>query len=584
MAFEKYYQSELQFLRELGDEFARAHPAAAHYLSGPTKDPDVERMLEGFAFLSARVRQKLDDEFPEITHGLFRLLWPHYLRPLPSMAMVEFAPVMQALRQTQVIPRGAEVRSIEVEGTACRFRTTQPVTIHPLSLDEAAIEMRSNGASRLRLGFRLHNQARLADLGLDRLRLQLAGAPEVSRALYRHLCRDVEEVRVASGAAAPDDPRARFARIAIAPAGFADDEALLPWPAASPPGYRLLQEYVVLPEKFLAVDLAGLAPLAVLDAADRFTVDVRFDRALAPALRPTRDDLRLYTVPVVNLFAHEADPIRVDGSQHEYRVRPAGAEPLHHEVFTVDRVRAYAPGTGEGLDLPDFYDFTDAGEGAPPSWFLRQRPAVVDDRLDSWIAFVDPDGQPVPLEAETVAMEITCTNRRLPEALRPGDIRVPSDSSPAFVQFRNLGVPTPSGAPSLGDDLPWRLVSHLALNYTPLASVEALRGVLQLYLAGIERDPRALRAHHRRLEGIAAVRSEPVEALVDGALLRGTAITLDVLEDHFTNDGDLYLFATLVNEFLSLHATLNTFTQVTVQGLQKGETLSWPHRIGRDSL
>lgn len=584
MAFEKYYQSELQFLRELGDEFARAHPAAAHYLSGPTKDPDVERMLEGFAFLSARVRQKLDDEFPEITHGLFRLLWPHYLRPLPSMAMVEFAPVMQALRQTQVIPRGAEVRSIEVEGTACRFRTTQPVTIHPLSLDEAAIEMRSNGASRLRLGFRLHNQARLADLGLDRLRLQLAGAPEVSRALYRHLCRDVEEVRVASGAAAPDDPRARFARIAIAPAGFADDEALLPWPAASPPGYRLLQEYVVLPEKFLAVDLAGLAPLAVLDAADRFTVDVRFDRALAPALRPTRDDLRLYTVPVVNLFAHEADPIRVDGSQHEYRVRPAGAEPLHHEVFTVDRVRAYAPGTGEGLDLPDFYDFTPAGEGAPPSWFLRQRPAVVDDRLDSWIAFVDPDGQPVPLEAETVAMEITCTNRRLPEALRPGDIRVPSDSSPAFVQFRNLGVPTPSGAPSLGDDLPWRLVSHLALNYTPLASVEALRGVLQLYLAGIERDPRALRAHHRRLEGIAAVRSEPVEALVDGALLRGTAITLDVLEDHFTNDGDLYLFATLVNEFLSLHATLNTFTQVTVQGLQKGETLSWPHRIGRDSL
>lgn len=584
MPFEKYYQSELQFLRELGDEFARAHPAAAHYLSGPTKDPDVERMLEGFAFLSARVRQKLDDEFPEITHGLFRLLWPHYLRPLPSMAMVEFAPVMQALRQTQVIPRGAEVRSIEVEGTACRFRTTQAVTIHPLSLDEAGIEMRSNGAARLRLTFRLHNQARLADLGLDRLRLHLAGAPEVGRALYRHLCRDVEEVRVTSGAAALDDPRTRFARIAIAPAGFADDEALLPWPAASPPGYRLLQEYVVLPEKFLAVDLTGLAAIAALDAADRFTVDVRFDRALAPALRPTRDDLRLYTVPVVNLFAHEADPIRVDGSQHEYRVRPAGAEPLHHEVFTVDRVRAYAPGTGEGLDLPDFYDFTPAGEGAPPSWFLRQRPAVVDDRLDSWITFVDPDGRPVPLEAETVAMEITCTNRRLPEALRPGDIRVPSDSSPAFVQFRNLGVPTASGAPSLGDDLPWRLVSHLALNYTPLASVEALRGVLQLYLAGIERDPRALRAHHRRLEGIAAVRSELVEALVDGALLRGTAITLDVLEDRFTNDGDLYLFATLINEFLSLHATLNTFTQVTVQGLQKGETLSWPHRIGRDSL
>jgi type VI secretion system protein ImpG len=583
--FEKYYLGELQFLRELGEEFARAHPAAAHYLAGPSKDPEVERMLEGFAFLSARVRQKLDDEFPEITHGLFRLLWPHYLRPLPSMAMLEFTPVMQALRQTQRIPRGAEVRSIEVEGTACRFRTTVDVTLHPLSLEEVAVEARPNGSSRLRLGFRLHNQARPADLGMDRLRLHLHGAPEVSRALYRHLCRDVEDVRVVSGAGPLDGPAVRAARLAIAPGGFGDDEALLPWPAASFPGHRLLQEYVVLPEKFLCVDLSGLGALAGLEAADRFTVDVRFDRALSPSLRPTRDDVKLFCTPIVNLFAHEADPLRLDGSQHEYRVRPSGTEPLHHEVFSVDRVRAYAPGTGEGTDLPDFYDFTAApDQGSRACWFLRQRPAVVDDRLDAWIAFVDADGAAVPLEAETVGIDLTCTNRRLPEALRPGDVKVPSDSSPAFVQFRNLAVPTPSGAPSLGGDLPWRLVSHMALNYVPLASVEALRGVLELYHAHAQRDPRAARAHQRRLEGLSAVRSEPVEALVSGALLRGTAITIDVLEDHFAGDGDLYLFATVLNEFLSLHATLNAFTQLTVQGLQKGEVLAWPHRIGRELL
>lgn len=582
--FEKYYLGELQFLRELGEEFARAHPAAAHYLSGSSKDPDVERMLEGFAFLTARVRQKLDDELPEITHGLFRLLWPHYLRPLPCMAMLEFTPVMTALRQSQRIPRGTEVRSVDVEGTACRFRTTRDVAIHPLTLDDVAVETRPNGTSRLRLGFRLHNQARAADLALGRLRLTLCGAPEVSRALYRHLCRDLEDARVVSGAGPLDGPDVRAARLTVEPGGFGDDEALLPWPAASMPGYRLLQEYVVLPEKFLCVDLLGLTALGGLDPADRFTVDVRFDRALAPALRPTRDDVRLSVTPVVNLFAHEADPIRVDGSQHEYRVRPSGTEPLHHEVFSVDRVRAYAAGTGEGTELTDFYEFRMREEGGPPAWFLRQRPAVVDDRLDSWITFVDPDGAAVPLEAETVAMDLTCTNRRLPEALRAGDIRVPSDSSPAFVQFRNLAVPTPSGAPSLGGDLPWRLVSHLALNSMPLASVPALRGVLELYHSHAERDPRALRAHQRRLQGLAAVRAEPVEALVGGALLRGTAITLDVLEDHFAGDGDLYLFSAVINEFLSLHATLNTFTQVTVQGLQKGETLAWPHRIGRELL
>lgn len=584
MAFEKYYMSELQFLRELGDEFARAHPAAAHYLSGPSKDPEVERMLEGFAFLTARVRQKLDDEFPEITHGLFRMLWPHYLRPLPSLAMLEFVPVMQAVRQSQTIARGTEVRSIDVEGTSCRFRTCADVTIHPLSLEEVSLETRPSGASRLRLGFRLHNQARAADLALDHLRLHFHGASEVSRALYRHLCHDVEEARVVSGGGPLDGPEVRAARLAIAPGAFGDDESLLPWPAASHPGARLLQEYVVLPEKFLCVDLTGLAALAGFEPADRFTVDVRFQRALSPSLRPTREDIRLFCTPIANLFAHEADPLRLDGAQHEYRVRPSGTEPLHHEVFSVDRVRSFAPGTGEGSELPDFYDFAAPGEGTPSSWFLRLRPAVVDDRLDAWISFVDPDGKPVPLEAETVTMDVTCTNRRLAEVLRVGDIKVPSDSSPAFVQFRNLAVPTPSGAPSLGDDLPWRLVSHLSLNYVPLASLEALRGVLELYQAHAARDPRALRAHQRRLEGVSAVRSEPVEALVDGALVRGTAITLDVLEDHFAGDGDLYLFATVINEFLSLHATLNSFTQVTVQGLQKGEVLAWPHRIGRQLL
>ena len=583
--FEKYYLGELQFLRELGDEFARAHPAAAHYLSGPSKDPEVERMLEGFAFLAGRVRQKLDDEFPEITHGLFRLLWPHYLRPLPSMAMLEFSPVMQALRQSQVIPRGTTVQSIEVEGTSCRFRTTTDVPIHPLSLDETSIETRPNGTSRLRLVFRLHNGARPADLALQRLRLHFHGAPEVSRALYRHLCRDVEDARVISGAGTLDGPDVRAARLGIEPAGFTDEEALLPWPAASMPGYRLLQEWVVLPEKFLSVDLTGLEALAGLDPAERFTVDVRFDRALAPSLRPTREDVRLYCTPIVNLFPHEADPIRLEGEQHEYRVRPSGTEPHHHEVFSIDRVRAFAPGTGEGTELVDFYDFTAVPDGAATTtWFLRQRPAVVDDRLDSYLSFVDTDGVPVPLEAETVGVELTCTNRRLPEALRAGDVRMPSDSSPSFVQFKNLGVPTASGAPSLGGDLPWRLVSHLALNYVPLASVDALRGVLELYHAHIQRDPRALRAHQRRLQGVSSVRSEPVEALVGGALLRGTAITLEVLEDHFGGDGDLYLFATILNEFLSLHATMNTFTQVTVQGLQKGEVLAWPHRIGRELL
>ena len=177
-----------------------------------------------------------------------------------------------------------------------------------------------------------------------------------------------------------------------------------------------------------------------------------------------------------------------------------------------------------------------------------------------------------------------CTNRRLPEGLQLGDVSVPSDSSPAFVKFRNITVPTVSVMPPLGTDLHWRLISHLSLNYVSLVDVEALRGVLELYNFQVIRDPRAARANTRRLQGIQALHAEPAEALVRGSVVRGTAITMEALEDHFAGEGDLFLFATVLNEFLSLHATLNSFTQFSVHGVQSGERNEWPHRIGRDLL
>jgi type VI secretion system protein ImpG len=583
--FNKYYQDELQFLRELGEEFAKAHPAAAHYLSGPGTDPDVERMLEGFAFLSARVRQRLDDEFPELAHSLMQLLWPHYLRPVPSMAILEFQPVLQALRQSQTIPRGCEVQSTEVEGTPCRFHTSQDVRLHPISLEDVGLEMRSTGASRLKLGFKIWNQVKPETLQLDRLRLFLHGDPLVTYALYFHLVRHVSEVRVVAGPQPDDRGSEPFQSLEIEPAGFGEDESLLPYPVGSFPGYRLLQEYFALPEKFLFLDVVGLDRAHKLLEGERFTIDVRFDRALPPTLRPGRDEFRLYCSPVVNLFPNDGDPIRIDRSQTEYRLRPQGSNPFHYEIFSVDRVGLIAPGTVEEREVPDFHGFEHLRHGTEATYFqARLRPSVVDDRVDTYVAFVDSRGESALPALETATFKLTCSNRRLPEALQVGDIHVPTDSSPAFVKFRNITPATSSATPPLGGDLHWRLISHLSLNYVSLVDAEALRGVLELYNFQVMRDPRAARANTRRLQGIHALRSEPAEALVRGSVVRGTAINLDALEDHFAGEGDLFLFSTILNEFLSLHATLNSFTQFSVHGLQGGETLEWPHRIGQDLL
>jgi type VI secretion system protein ImpG len=583
--FNKYYQDELQFLRELGEEFAKAHPTAAHYLSGPGSDPDVERMLEGFAFLSARVRQKLDDEFPELAHSLMRLMWPHYLRPVPSMSILEFLPTLQALRGSQTIARGCEVQSTEVEGTPCRFHTAQEVRIHPISLEEAGLETRSTGHSRLRLSFKIWNQTKPEAMQLDRLRLYLHGDPLVSYSLYHHLARHVSEVRVVAGPQPDDRGGAPFTPLEFEPAGFAEEEALLPYPVASFPGYRLLQEYFSLPEKFLFIDILGLDRAAAQLGEERFTVEVRFDRALPPSLRPSRDEFRLYCAPIVNLFANDGDPMRIDRTQTEYRLRPSGSNPFHYEIFSVDRVGLIAPGTVEEREVPDFQRFEHLRHGTESVYYQASlRPSVVDDRVDTYMTFVDGKGEMALPVTETATFKLTCSNRRLPEALQVGDIQVPTESSPAFVKFRNLTVPTASAMPPLGTDLHWRLVSHLSLNYISLVDVEALRGVLELYNFQVMRDPRAARANTRRLQGIHSLSAEPAEALVRGSVVRGTSIVMNALEDHFAGDGDLYLFSTILNEFLSLHATLNSFTQFSVHGLQGGDLTEWPHRIGRDQL
>jgi len=581
--FKDYYLQELQFLSELGEEFSRAHPGEAHLLSGPGRDPDVERLMEGFAFLAGRVRQKLDDEFPELLHGLMNLISPHYLRPLPSMAILEFSPLLQALRQSQRIARGTEVESVPVEGTPCRFRTAYDVLLSPVSLDQVTLETRASGLSVLCLDFRIWNKVRPEALQLDPLRLFLHGDPAATTALYYHLCRHIEECWV--GAPQRGGEPAAKRRLSLEPVGFKDEEALLPYPVSSFPGYRLLQEYFTLPERFLFVDLLGLGRLDELGVEDRFRVEICFDRALPANLRPTREQIRLYCTPIVNLFGHEGDPIRIDRTQTEYRLRPSGRDPFHYEVFTVDRVTSFASGAVEESEIPPFYSFSNGMDGeSTVSYSVRLRSSVADDRLDAYLAFSDPRGGPMLPDTETVASQLTCTNRRRAEALRPGDIHVPTDSSPAFVQFRNLTAPTPSVAPPLEGDLHWRLLSHLSLNYLPLVSVEALRGVLQLYNFQALGDARAARANALRLEGIHQVRSEVSERLVRGAMLRGTAITVELLEDRFAGDGDLFLFAALLNELFGLSGTLNSFTQLTVRGAERGETIVWPPRIGRDRL
>jgi len=206
--FNKYYQDELAYLREMGRDFARIYPEAAHFVGEASQDPDVERLLEGFAFLTARVRQKLEDELPEVTHTLLETFFPHYLRPIPSFTVIQFEALPQAAREVRQIPAGVEIDSTPVDGTACRFRTGYGVQLQPLTLEN--VTLRTEAPPSLRLRIRLPEGTDLAKLGLSTLRLHLSGDAAVTRALYLCLCRYLKRITAApAGTSAISRPSLR---------------------------------------------------------------------------------------------------------------------------------------------------------------------------------------------------------------------------------------------------------------------------------------------------------------------------------------------------------------------------------------
>jgi type VI secretion system protein ImpG len=583
--YNTYYQEELAFLREMGREFAAAHPSVAYMLESKGADPDVERLLEGVAFLTGRVRQKLDDEIPELFQSMMSLLWPHYLRPVPSTGILQFQPMVEQLSGVLSIPRGTEVESIPVDGTACRFRTCYDVEVAPLELAGATLDLPMAADAQLRLTLRAGGKVRLDQMDLRRMRFFLADEVVRASALYLWLLRYARYVELRN----PDTDRSvRLGHQSIRPGGFADDQAILPYPAHSFAGYRLLQEYFTCPAKFYFVDFTGLERMQQLELADRFEIIVPFSRRPEDELRVERTSLRLFCTPIVNLFEHTADGIRVEHTRTEYRVRPsmAGSPPDHYEIYAVNHVVGLVQGEAKRRVYPPLHAFQHVGGAEQDAIYYQTRlyDAIVGEGTDTYISFVSADQQHVVPPTETVSIDITVSNRNLAARLKVGDVSVATTSSPEFARFRNITPISRSLRPPLGKGLHWRLISHLSLNYLSLLSVEALRGILELYNYQALYDRQAARENILRLEGLVALEAKPVERLVRGAPIRGTSIMLEMNEDSFAGEGDMYVFATVLNEFFALYASINALTELTVRGTKFGEVYQWPPRLGQQAI
>jgi len=577
MTFSRHYQRELANLRELAVEFSRAHPALAPMLSGLTPDPDVERLLEGVAFLIGLLREKLEDEFPEIIHGLVELIFPHYLRPIPSTTLISFGP-KPSLRESLKIPSGIQVGSMPVDGTSCLFRTCYDLEVHPLRVIGAEYDQKVGRPPQIRLALELSGMP-LSAWRLQKLRFYLAGAYPDAANLYLLLNRRVKSITLRP--VAGGTPVTLPSKVLV-PAGFALNESLLSYPTQSFPGYRVLQEYFILPEKFLFFDLTGWDHWKDRGSGSAFEIlfELSGTPAAPPRIRP--ESFMLFVSPAVNLFPHEADPIVVDHHQPEYKVRPMGNQAGHFEVYSVDKVIGLVQGSVEHRDYVSF-EFFGNHDRECPIYEISRRRSPITQALDVFLTLTYPHSLTMESK-ETLSISLTCTNGVLPERLQLGDISQPTATSPDLTEFRNILSPTPQIHPPVGSNRLWHFLSHLALNYLSVANLENVKELLGIYIFPEGRDRAKIAANTKRVEAILDLQVIDADRLVGGYMMRGREIHMKLRQDHFASPGDLFLFGTVMDYFFAVYSSLNAFTQLFVEETITGETYTWPPRLGERFL
>jgi type VI secretion system protein ImpG len=601
-----YYNRELQFMRESGAEFARRYPrvAARLGLDGlECADPYVERLLEGFAFLAARVQLKLDARQPQFTQHLLDMVYPGALAPLPAAAVVEILPDLQedSLKSGMRIPRGSALRTPLGKGerTSCEFRTAQEVTLWPLTVSEAkylsgAGALGSKAAIRLRLTGA--GGLPLRTLPLDRLDFYLNATPGIAARLYEQIHANCVGVRVrplpaasAAEVALPAD--------AILEVGFDDSEALLPVTRTGFGGFRLLQEYFLLPERLLFFGVKGLAAALGQCAGSEVELTLLLDR-VQPVLENAIDaaQFRLNCTPAVNLFPMSCGRIELTGADVEYHVVPDRNRPQDFEVFGLEKVTGLARGGGESFPIEPFYSVAhrSAANAERAYYTVQRRPRLAGARqartgertsylgTECYLSVTDTARRIERGEAPQAQVEALCTNRDLPIQASFGKGRTDFllESGAPVAAIRCIAGPSPPrAAPAWGEGA-WRLISHLSLNYLSLETegTALLRDFLALYA-----DPNDAVAS-RQIEGLSAVGFEPVVRRMPrpGPIShgRGLAVTLTLEDGAFEGTGILPLAAVL-ERFFGRYVSLNSFTQLRLDSVSRGRIKEWPVRLGR---
>lgn len=619
----KLYNQELQHVREMGAEFARQFPKIAGRLGMDglaVSDPYVERLIEGFAFLTSRVQLKLDAEFPRFSNRLAEIVYPHFLAPTPSMAVTQFEPLLAdpSLLTGFTVPRGTRLTGQLGKGdqTACEFVTAQDVRLWPLKVDSAEYfsyaadlsvsSLKLPAGRKVKGGIRITlscpPELSLSQIALDDLRLHFSGADDVAYKLYERVMCSAIGVLVCD-AGRPPREQVLLPAQTIVPVGFDDHEALLPVTQRGFEGYRLLQEYFAFPQRFLFADFKGVGN-AIRQVGERVgghTVQLivlldQGDTGLEGAV--DAGNFQLNCTPAINLFEKRCDRIHVTGLQHDFHVVPDRTRPMDFEVYELKDVTGYGAGGSDGQTFKPFYAAHHTEHADHSAYYAVQREprllSATQKRVgprssyigsELFISLVDQREAPYSQDLRQLGVLALCTNRDMPLHMPIGvsasDFLL--DITGPIASIKVLRGPSKPISSNRDGSEPWRLINQLSLNYLSLTDTDPIQGAAALRellsLHGGRRD----QGPDKQIEGVRHVKVAPtVRRLPMGGPItfgRGQLIELEV-DDFAFQGASAFLLASVLERFLARYASINTFTELRLSSSSRGLIKHWGPRCG----
>ncbi|MEX0873010.1 MAG: type VI secretion system baseplate subunit TssF [Aquisalimonadaceae bacterium] len=600
-----FYNRELAYLRKLGAEFGERHPKIAGRLrldKDIIEDPHVSRLIESFAFLTARIRHKLDDSFPELTEALMGLLYPDFHAPVPSLGIARFS-LEPGQLESRALPAGTELETSSNPLGRCIYHTCFDVEALPLTISAGQFSERpfrapalpghvSAGGSQavLRMTLTAGQGITLPDIAPTQLRFFLNGQPQLTFRLYEFLLNHVTGLMVAEHA---NDANGVFlSPDHLRPCGLNDHEAAIPIDGRSSCAHRLLTEYFAFPEKFLFVELTGIE-----DVWERFresaTLFIYFDSTHAELVQGVSEDsLLLGCTPIVNLFRRSIESMPAGSLGYESRLSVSASQTECADIHTLEAVYAL-DSAGKRIDFQPFYGShrSQAPSHQPFYWSIRREISQwyagrISRGTDTYLSLVDGNFTiSAPDSTWIINGEALCTNRDLPDKMPfgPDQPQMEFCTGTTGVLIRCVTAPTSTIQPRLGNATRWQLISQLSMqHFAGDDGLQTLKETLRLYDFRQAPESRAI------IDGIVGLKTSLTSAWLarDGrsAICQGTRVELELDEQFYSGSG-LYLFTAILSRFFAQCCTVNTFVQLTVHIRQRpGSEIQWPPRSGEQCL